>query len=147
MTKSDPTPLSIESACLTSTVKSALMSEPIPRPQSAGLPTRHSFFRQVNAEPRPLTEQKKRRFTTGKLGEPSLGHRHVGRLTKESGLKRPVDSLAKEWRSTENLPPRSSVSGSLGHRDYIQRHIVMSSNAIAKIRDLTPEELNGHIIY
>lgn len=146
MTKTDPTPLPLESVCVASTVESALMTESIPRPQSAGLPTTHNYslFRQ---EPKHHIEQKKRRFTTGKLGEPSLGHRHIGRLTHESGLKKSVEPLAKEWKSTENLSPRSSFSGPLGYRDYIQRHIVMSSNAIAKIRDLTPEELNGHIIY
>ncbi|XP_031570474.1 FK506-binding protein 15-like [Actinia tenebrosa] len=147
MTKPDSTLSSLESVCVTSTVESALMTEPIPRPHSAGLPTTHIFSRQVDAKVKPLPEPKKRRFTTGKLGEPSLAYRHVGLISNDGGLKRLMEPLAKEWRSTETLSPRHSFSGPLGYKDYIQRHIVMSSNAIAKIRDLTPEELNGHIVY
>ncbi|XP_032236030.2 trichohyalin [Nematostella vectensis] len=52
-------------------------------------------------------------------------------------VRRPLE-LSKIWKSSETVTPAMSVPG---YKDYLQRHIVKSSNRIAKVRDLAPEEL------
>lgn len=110
--------------------------------------------RQVESKEALSATKQKGRIIHGKLSEASLYDRRS--LTSGlAGLRKISEPLPKEWRSTETLsynnPLSTSFSNSLGYRDYIQRHIVMSSTAIAKIRDLTPEEIDHgeqqHFIY
>lgn len=131
------------------------------RPHSAGIPANQSAFTPVvlpqeapkneNAE-RSTASQKRRNIVHGKLSDASLYDRSS--LTSGiAGFRKISEPLPKEWRSTEALsykPKPTSFSSSLGYKDYIHRHIVMSSSAIAKIRDLKPEELGHteqHFIY
>ncbi|KAK3737038.1 hypothetical protein QZH41_001043 [Actinostola sp. cb2023] len=133
--------------------KAPIVLAPIPR-HATGIPTTPSAFSPVisiqdTTLPSSTPNQKRKHTMKSKLGEPSFNHE---RLTSGVGdLRKTIEPLLKEWKSTEALPaapPTNFTSGSLGYRDYIQRHIVMSSSSIAKIRDLTPEELNnGQIRY
>jgi len=129
------------------------------RPHSSTAPAALAAFTQIvpaqearrDANKEASSTNQKKRHIHGKLSEASLYDRRS--LTSGiAGLRKISEPLPKEWRSTETLscnPSSSSFNNSLGYRDYIQRHIVMSSSAIAKIRDLTPEELDHdeHFIY
>lgn len=134
-----PVPPRPQSACLL-----ASQSDPVPhRPQSACLLlASQSDFIPITQETQGNSRSHHKPINKphGKLSDVTV---YKSLTSGVAGLRKTSAPLQRDWKSTEFLAPKpkTSFSGSLGYRDYIQRHIVTSSSAIAKIRDLTPEEL------